>query len=205
MKIKNILTIAITLLTVQFANAQSSIMKDPVSFKLRNGLTVIVAENKGVTKVHTSLTNDDATVDSHAGLQHILTTMLNQSSGNSGITYTENGGNMLASTKEFSTALSVLSAAIQDPTFNQAAFEKAKTTVIASVIAKDRYYPTNITEASLAQLTLKDLKAFYTNSFTPAKTYLTIAGNISVAEAKNLAERSFANWSTASSRQAISR
>lgn len=194
MKIRNILTIAITVLTVQIANAQSSSMKEPVSFKLKNGLTVIVAENKNVTKVHSSLTNDLVN-DKQAGVQHILTAMLNHGTGNSGINYNENGGHMMASKTDFGDALTVLSASIQDPTFNQTTFEEAKSNVIASVKAKNRYYPVHVSESSLAKLTLNDVKAYYTNNITPAKTYLTIAGNISISEAKNLAEKSFANWS----------
>ena len=194
MNIKNILTVVITIVTVQLANAQSSTMKEPVSFKLSNGLTVIVAENKNVTKVHSSLTNDIVN-DNQAGVQHVLTAMLNHATGNSGINYNENGGHLMASTADFGDALSVLSASIQVPTLNQAIFEKAKATVIASVKGKKQYYQAHVTEASLEKLTLKDVKAFYNSNITPAKTYLTIAGNISVVEAKNLAEKSFASWS----------
>lgn len=204
MKIKNILTIAITVLTVQIANAQSSMMKEPVSFKLKNGLTVIVAENKNVTKVHSSLTSDLVN-DKQAGVQHILTAMLNHATGNSGINYNENGANLMASTTDFGDALIVLSASIQDPTLNQATFETAKSTVIASVKAKNRYYPAHVTEASLAQLTLNDVKTFYDNNVTPGKAYLTIAGNISVAEAKSLAEQSFANWNETPTRSVHSK
>ncbi|WP_448635127.1 hypothetical protein [Pedobacter panaciterrae] len=43
--IKNFIIVIISVLSVQLASAQSISMKDPVSFKLKNGLTIIVAEN----------------------------------------------------------------------------------------------------------------------------------------------------------------
>ncbi|NRF37654.1 insulinase family protein [Pedobacter foliorum] len=90
--------------------------------------------------------------------------------------------------------LSIFAKSIQEPALNQTSFETALATVIASVNARERYYPETITESSLKALTLNDIKAYYARNIIPSNTYLTIAGNISASEAKALARKSFGAW-----------
>ncbi len=50
------------------------------------------------------------------------------------------------------------------------------------------------TEKTLSNITLADFKNYYSTYFKPNIAYLTIVGDISLAEAKALAEECFASW-----------
>lgn len=51
-----------------------------------------------------------------------------------------------------------------------------------------------MTEESLANITREDVLAYYKMSFTPQSAYLVIVGDITVEEAKTLAEEKFGKW-----------
>jgi predicted Zn-dependent peptidase len=194
--IKNLIIAAIAILTTQVATAQTGSMKDPVSFKLKNGLTVILAENQQATKVFASLSNDNETVTGKVGAQEVLNIMLNHSAGNNELRFNEKGANIATAASNFNGVLNSLATIIQNPDLNQSTFEKAKATVIAGIYTKDRYYNSEITSQALETLTLDDVKTFYSANANAAGTYLTIAGNITLAEAKALVKKSFGDWTT---------
>lgn len=76
--LRNLLLIVIGLFAGQFAKAQGT-MKDPVSFTLKNGLTVIVAENTGISKVYTSFKIEDesAADTTQTVLQGLISNLFN--------------------------------------------------------------------------------------------------------------------------------
>lgn len=188
--IKNFIIVIISVLSIQLASAQSISMKDPVSFKLKNGLTIIVAENEESKKIFAGFTADEEPAESSkAGVQDVFNVMMD---------FSDKGGNMAANTSDFAAALMIFSKSIQEPALNQTSFETALEKVIASVNARDRYYPETITEASLRAITLNDIKAFYSKNIVPSNTYLTIAGNISASDAKALARKFFGEWNNRS-------
>ncbi|HWW40926.1 hypothetical protein [Pedobacter sp.] len=79
--IKNLFLIVISLFAAQFAHAQTGSMKDPVSFKLKNGLTIIVAQNTGISKVYANFKSEDDAVKEaeQEGLQNLVTGLFNSS------------------------------------------------------------------------------------------------------------------------------
>ncbi|KIO78018.1 hypothetical protein TH53_06205 [Pedobacter lusitanus] len=118
---------------------------------------------------------------------------------------TDKGGHIAASNVGFANALTVFSKSVQEPVLNQATFKKALAKVIASVNAGDRYYPETITEASLKSLTLDDIKTFYNRNIIPSNTCLTIVGNITAADARELAKKSFGEWNRSASEHQVSK
>jgi len=51
------------------------------------------------------------------------------------------------------------------------------------------------TQASVSSITREDVTAFYANHYGPADSALVLAGDVSVAEARKLAEENFGKWS----------
>ncbi|WP_316790493.1 hypothetical protein [Pedobacter frigoris] len=200
---KILLTLTLTILFSQFVNAQSGHMKDPVSFKLKNGLTVVVAENNGAAKVFSSFTYEADLIDqiNKTGAKEILTAMLNSTAASQAnqVSFTEKGGNINAVTSDFEMALQALSVSVQEPMMEPELFDKHKTELIRSVKARDRFYPETFTEETLAALTLNDVKTLYDAMSVPSKSYLTIAGNITTGQAKILAKKAFGSWKAVAS------
>ena len=193
--IRNFIILIISVLSIQFAKAQSSSMKGPVSFKLKNGLTIIVAENQESKKIFAGFTaNEEPAENSKPGVQDVFNLMMN---------FSDKGGNIAANTSDFAATLMIFSKSIQEPALNQTSFETALAKVIASVNARDRYYPETITEASLKAITLNDIKEFYSKNIIPSNTYITIAGNISASDAKALAKKSFGEWNNQSASELL--
>ena len=137
---KNLLFIIIGLFT--FSNIQAQgIMKDPVSFKLKNGVEVIVAENAGMGKVLASVKIEGAQMDVKNGAD-------NGEDFGPKVNYNADEVNVAA---------------------DMADFEKAFLTMAA---------------------TLKS--AVNAGNSTPS--YITIAGDITLAQAKALVKKAFGEW-----------
>jgi predicted Zn-dependent peptidase len=193
--LKNLFVIALLLVSAQITKAQSAAMKDPVSFKLKNGLTVVLAENTGTQKVYATLNSEATEISSaKAGAREVLNVMLNSTSGINGLRFDEKGIHLAANSTDFNKALTALSGKIQTPDLTQNGFEDALSTVNASLQKKDRYYAPNVTATALQALTLDDIKSFYSVAVHPAQAYLTIAGNINGEEMKTLVKKSLDNW-----------
>lgn len=198
--LKNLFVIALLLVSAQITKAQSAAMKDPVSFKLKNGLTVVFAENTSTQKVYATLNNEAEQIsNAKAGAQEVMNTMLNSTSGVSGLSFDDKGIHIAANSTDFNNILTALSDQIQTPALTQNAFEAALNTVNTSLQKKDRYYAPNVTAAALQALTLNDIKAFYSVAVHPAAAYLTIAGDIKEADMKTLVKKSLDNWNGVSS------
>lgn len=194
--IKNLFILALTFTATQTVHAQSSALKDPVSFKLKNGLTVIVAENHSSSKVFSSFNSEAEVASEKAGAKEILTAMLNANAGQLAkqLSFTEKGGNINALASDFDWSLQALSASIQQPLEDQKLFESCKAALSKSVEARDRYYAPELNVEAVADLTLNDIQHLHHELMVPGSTYLTIAGNISLADAKVLAKKSFGTW-----------
>ena len=196
--IKHLLILTLSLAGMQSLKAQTGPLKDPVSFKLKNGLTVIVAENHNASKVFSNFNTEAKTSESSykAGAQEILTAMLNGTAQELArqVSFTDKGGNINAFTSDFDMALQALSNSVMQPQLNEESFLKYKNELLQSIRAKDRYYAEEINEMAVENLSLNDIQVLYHHAILPSIAYLTIAGNISVAEAKLLAKKSFGNW-----------
>ncbi|TDQ09694.1 insulinase family protein [Pedobacter metabolipauper] len=198
MKTRRLIILVLSIITVQYASAQTAIFKEPVSFKLKNGMNIIVAENLGTSKVYSSFTIDGDAVSegNKPGIENLLNAMLNEDVAQSGtgISFNEKGGNLASNTVNFDLALSTLSRSVRQPALTDPAFAKLKSDLIASFNAHDRYYPESVTLAALEDLTLEDVKSFCSKHITPSRASLTIAGNISTAQAKILVKKAFGDW-----------
>lgn len=191
--LKNTLTAIILLLTVQFGYAQS--MKAPVSYQLKNGMTVIVAENSGTQKVFSTLSFEGETQYSSANatVQELVNTILTQQlpALNQGLSFTDKGINLSTTTDQFEGALAAMYTYVSAPDFTEEALNKAKSEVLAHIAAQNKYYPEAITVAAVKSLDLNDVKAYYTQIANPATAYLTVAGNINPSAVKTYARKGF--------------
>lgn len=194
--LKTIFALIIILFAAQYTKAQSGMM-NPVSFKLKNGVSVIVAENQDAPKVYTKFTFEDEQGNNHyaAGVTEILNAMLNEVAAPIAdhVTFNEKGGNINTSAAEFNNALTALSTAVQTTDLSTSLFEKAKTKLIAETQLKGESAGT-ASVADLNAISLKDVKAFYNKNLTPSKVYITIAGNIKPSTAKTMVQKAFGNW-----------
>jgi zinc protease len=59
-------------------------------------------------------------------------------------------------------------------------------------------HPAEGTEAGLGRITVADLRTFYQHAFSPAQTALVLAGDLTQAQATDLAQRAFGTWTGSS-------
>lgn len=157
---KNLIVIIIALFTFNNIQAQG-IMKDPVSFKLKNGVEVIVAENSGMGKVLAAVKVEGTQLGTNEVLTNGLENMLNEGTKVAFATNVKDFGpkvslvadevHVSADTEDFDKAFMVMANALKSPVMNE-------------------------------------------GNIVPSKTYITIAGDITVAQAKALAKKAFGEW-----------
>ncbi|TKC05887.1 insulinase family protein [Pedobacter frigoris] len=194
--LKTFLIVGALIVTAKFGFAQSSALKNPVNFNLKNGINVIVAENQSTEKVFANLSFENEYSADKAAVQEVMNMMLNQqlSALDTGLSYSNKGVNLAVASKDFENVFAVLSAYIAAPEFTEVALNKAKSAVTAHLIANDKYFPDNVNKISVANLSLSDVKAYYSEVANPSTTVLTIAGNITPSVAKSYAKKSFVDF-----------
>lgn len=123
------------------------------------------------------------------------------------------GGYASALTKYFPRVLELMAQGAIDPLFSQAEFDKEKEKQIEAlkadeksvtatanrvrnVLAYGKNHPSGeyITEETLKNISLADVKQHYANFFSPNNAYLIITGDIKFADAKKLVEKNFGKW-----------
>lgn len=190
---KTILLSSITVLGSLSIKAQD--FKAPVSFKLKNGMNVIVSENKRSPKAYASFTLDAAAFKNEKdGVVELLNAVLNEGTDkNSAISFKDNSGKLNALSNNFDHELNTFASLIQNVVIDEQNFNTAKAKLLVSLKTQDYDYDQRVNEHSIAALTMDDVKSFY-HSISPDKTYLTIAGDIEFAQAKTAAKKAFGNW-----------
>ncbi|KQC00448.1 hypothetical protein AQF98_13300 [Pedobacter sp. Hv1] len=170
-------------------------MKEPVSFKLKNGLTVVVAQNVGLGKIYSRLTIENQTDDSQKVAAQILENFLNSKATkfNEGmlengkpvarVSMTFNEANAATTINAFEQTLSFVSSSFINPEITKEAFDEMKSTYTGN-------------KADLASITIKDLQDFYHKNFKASDAYITIAGDITPSTAKLITNRVFGDWKT---------
>lgn len=119
------------------------IIKKPVSYKLANGLTVLVIEDHRLPKVSTQFLTNTGPVDEgdKAGLMAVTASMLNEGTVSiskagfdetidltgSTLKFNSTGADVSAMTRYFTQALNLMAKALTEPAFDQKALEKIKT------------------------------------------------------------------------------
>lgn len=241
---KKIFSLALILLCFQLSNAQVTVdrtkppkagpppvisIKDPATFKLKNGITVLVVEDHKLPKVNATLTIDKGPVyeGEKAGVMGIMGSMLNEGTKTmtkeifdekidlmgADVGLSSGGGGVSALTRYFEPSFELFADALQNPAFLETSFEKLKTNSLAGIKAQEKSaeaiasrlvralnFGKNTalgeftTKESLEALTLKDVKEAYNNYITPSRAYLIFTGDITVEEAKKIAEKYLGNW-----------
>ncbi len=241
---KKFIMIAAGALLMQYAQAQNTIdrskqpkpgaapvitLKDPVIFKLPNGITLLTVEDHRLPKVSANLSIDAGpiTEGNKAGVINLMGGMLNEGTLTmpkaafdeavdkigANVDLSSNGGRVEALTRYFKTAFSLMGLALKEPAFTQESFDKLKTQAITGLKTQAKSAPaissrvTNAltygkthpngefeTEESIQNLTLNDVKEAYAKYITPSRAYLTIIGDITPADAKQLAIQILGNW-----------
>lgn len=123
------------------------------------------------------------------------------------------GGYAQSLKKYFPRVLELMALGAIDPLFTQEEFDKEKDKQIEglkageknvpaiagrvrNVLAYGKTHPNGefVTEETLKNVSLVDVKKHYTNFFSPNNAYLIIMGDIKFADAKKLVEKNFGKW-----------
>ncbi|GAA4200863.1 hypothetical protein GCM10022289_13320 [Pedobacter jeongneungensis] len=192
--IKTIALSTLSIISVYTAKAQT--FKEPVSYKLKNGMNIIISENDRSPKAYSSFTLDAKAFDNKKdGVVELLNAVLNENvNKNTNISFNDNSGKLATASADLDKDLTEMAALIQNATIDQTTFNTAKAKLITSLKAHDYDYDQSVNEASINALTLADVKSFY-SQISPEKTFLTIAGDVELSTAKSSAKKAFGNWS----------
>jgi len=165
---KKIFILAVTALFLQTATAQKLdrsqrpkagpapvlTFTDPVTFKLPNGITVLVVENHKLPKVSASFSIDAGprTEGAKAGVLGLMGSMLNEgTTSKTKVEFDEavdqmgasvgvgaSGGSAAALTRYFEPAFLLMVEALRHPSFPQASFDKLKSQTITGLKSNER-------------------------------------------------------------------
>jgi len=171
-------------------------LKEPVNFKLKNGMNIIVSESERSNNAYASFTlNNQDFADRKDGVLELLNMVLNENSKqNKHVSFKDNSGKLATSEENFDQELSQMASVIQHANIEQTTFNIAKAKLLTSLKNQDYDYDQTVNETSIGALNLEDVSSFY-HQITPENCYLTIAGNIKLDKAKDAAKKAFANWS----------
>jgi len=191
--IKTIALSTLSLLSVYTAKAQT--FKEPVDYKLKNGMNIIISENDRSPKAYSSFTLDAKAFENKKdGVVELLNAVLNESvAKNANISFKDNSGKLATSNSDLEQDLTKMAALIQNATLDQKTFDTAKAKLITSLKLQDYDYDQTVNEKSINALTLADVQSFY-NQISPEKTFLTIAGDVQLSTAKASAKNAFGSW-----------
>ncbi|WP_316806395.1 insulinase family protein [Pedobacter agri] len=180
--------------------------KEPVSFKLKNGMNIIVSESNRSPKAYASFTLDNkAFSNKKDGIVEMLNAVLNENATkNSVLNFRDNGGKLAVPAIDFDKELTNMASILQNANIDQQTFNTAKAKLLTSIKLQDYDYDQTVNETSIGNLTLNDVKEFY-NEISPEKTYLTIAGNIELDAAKIAAKKAFATWNNHKQNHALAK
>ena len=192
--IKALALSALSILSVYTAKAQ--IFKEPVGYKLKNGMNIIISENDRSPKAYSSFTLDaKAFKNKKDGVVELLNAVLNENVGkNANISFNDNSGKLATASADLDKDLTAIASLVQNATIDQNTFNTAKAKLLTSLKLQDYDYDQTVNEKSINALTLEDIKSFY-SQISPEKTFLTIAGDVELSSAKSSAKKAFGNWS----------
>lgn len=116
-------------------------------------------------------------------------------------------------TKHKDKLIALMADVLLNPAFSEEEFTKLKTQTLSGLAAskddpatiaqnvaqvlnygKDHPYGELTTEETVGKITLQDCKSYYDNYYRPNRGYLVVVGDISVADAKKIAQQHFGAW-----------
>lgn len=188
--IQKLSILLVALFSFNTAIAQST-MKAPVRYKLKNGVTLIVAQNVGSGKIFSRLTVENQAQENETLYAQILENYMNKraekfneflsaTTSSAKITMNYNEGNTATNVANFEDAFNFVSKSFLNQDIAKQAFDEMK----------DLYAGK---QDDLKSVTIKDLQAYYNKNFKAEDTYITIAGDITPSQAKEIAAKAFAN------------
>lgn len=123
------------------------------------------------------------------------------------------GGSVSSLTRYFDNSFLLMADALLHPAFPQASFDKIKSQTLTGLKSNEKNakaisarvvnalnfgtdHPAGEfeTEQTINNITLDDVKKFYSQYITPSRGFLTFVGDIKPEHAKALAEKAFGNW-----------
>ncbi len=192
--IKRVLFTTLITLSFYFSFAQNR-LKEPISYKLKNEMNIIISENDFSPQVYSSFTLDKKTIKNNKdGIVELLNVILNEGlEKNSNISFKDSSGELATAKNDFENSLQSMAKIISTTTITESTFNIAKAKLLVSLEKQDHDYDETVNAVSISALSLNDLQEFY-NQITPNTTYLTVAGNIKSDEAKTAVKNAFGNW-----------
>ncbi|MEO7311244.1 MAG: insulinase family protein [Chitinophagaceae bacterium] len=165
----------------------------PVTFKLPNGMTILVVENHKLPKVTASINIDAGpiTEGTKSGVINLMGQMLNEGTKTrdkakfddevdrigANVNVAANGGNVSALTRYFPQAFSLLADGLRNPAFPQESFDKLKSQTLTGIKAGEKNAKTIATQVTAALVYGKDHPA-------GEMTTPTTVGNITLDDVK---------------------
>ncbi len=129
-------------------------LKDPVTYKLPNGITVLIVEDHKLPRVTASFYIDagPVTEGKKAGVMDLMGQMLNEGTTDmpkaafdeavdrmgANVNLNSSGGNVSALTRYFSRAFELMGKAIKSPAFTQESFEKLKSQMLTGMKSNEK-------------------------------------------------------------------
>ncbi len=184
----------------------------PESVQLANGLTLILSSRKGLPIVSANLvfkTGSDANPVDTPGLANFTVAMLDQG------TATRNAVQLANETAQLGATLDLAADIALHPSFPAAEIERQRAgrlgqlvqqrenanalagRIVNAALYGDRHpygYTELGTEASVKGMTRDAMMAFWKQNFVPNNAALVVAGDITMAELRPLAEKVFGSW-----------
>ncbi|WP_316796784.1 insulinase family protein [Pedobacter agri] len=188
-------TITLSLLSLLSITLHAQSFKEPIAYKLNNGMNIIISENNSSPKAYASFTLDkNAYSNKKDGIVELLNAVLNESIGKSNnLIFKDNSGKLATAADGFDKELNYMASLLQNAGIDEKTFNTAKTKLLLSLKLQDYDYDQTVNNNSINNLTFADVKDFY-NQISPEKTFLTIAGDIDLISAKASAKKAFGNW-----------
>lgn len=199
--IKKFFTLSLLISSAYISNAQNG-MSEPVDYTLKNGMKIIISENSRSNGAFSSFTLDSKSFQNKKdGIVELLNAVLNEQVAKSGsISFKDNSGRLSTSNANLTEELTKMAAVIQNATIDQKTFNIGKAKLLTNLKLKDYDFDQAVNEESISALTLSDVQAFY-NEISPEKTFLTVAGDIELANAKAAVKTAFGSWKKNSTRE----
>lgn len=204
-------------------------IKKPETFKLRNGLKVLVVENSKLPRVSYTLTIDNTpyTEGSKKGVDDMLSAMIGNETEKTtkeafneeidflgaNINFSSSGARASGLSKYSSRILELMAEGCLDPKFSQEEFDKEKSKMIENIKSEEKNVTANarrventlmygvnhpkgeyVSEETLKNVSLSDIKLNYNTYFLPEKAYLVIIGDVKLKEVKKQIEKAFGDW-----------
>lgn len=193
---KKVLLFSLIVFSAFASNAQNG-LKEPVNYTLKNGMKIILSENNKSAGVYSSFTLDTkAFRNQKDAMVELLNATLNESvPENTPILFKDNSGRLNTNQANLENGLTEMAALIQHANINRKSFDSGKAKLLASLKNQDYDYDQTVNEHTVNAISFADLQVFY-EELSPEKTYLTVAGNIELANAKAAVKKAFGNWKT---------